>query len=769
MMILHSKRVWLLLLLLFSIAAMAQPPVGSWRDHFSYNTGIDVTFGNSKVYCASHNGISIYRTATNEVSTFSKVQGLSGVGISSIAYSESLSILAVGYTDGTIDLVQNDRVTTIVDIKNKVLQGSKEITSFLFIGDRLLIASGFGIVEYNLTRSEIRDTYFVGNGGSQVPVFGLAYWNSRIFASTSIGVLSADANDPLLILYERWENAGFPIGAGATLSDIASYSNGVVALENTLDANPDVLHYFNGVQWEAVAAPFGNVSSVKSGFERVVVTSKEGIAVYSAFPNINYQTVTSYNFWTFKPNVAIPVSATELAVADNILGLAVGETGNFKHVLPNGPNSNRVYSIATSSSRVTVAAGSRNAAWGNMYYPLTIHSFANERWRTTERYSAFDAVRALVNPRNPEEVYVASWGNGITRFEGGEFKEQFDQYNSSLQSIFPDGAFCRISGLAFDLKGNLWASNVMVGEPLSVKTTGNEWYSFPYASVINADRLSDLVCSPTGVLWLIIPRGEGLFALNPGADVTLAADDKYRRFKLYTREGNVLPNDIYSIAFDRDGYLWVGTSEGVLVSYNPDKVFEANQFYAQRIKVPDVVPGLAVYLLESETINSITIDGGNRKWFGTAKSGAYLQSSDGSKQILHFTTNNSPLPSNNILDIKVHPTTGEVFFATDEGMVSYRAESTLPYQAFGKVYAFPNPVRPDFMGVITIAGLMENTTVKITDIAGNLVYETKSVGGQATWDGKNLRGRRVATGVYLILCSDSSGEQTATTKVLFVN
>ena len=337
MMILHSKRVWLLLLLLFSIAAMAQPPVGSWRDHFSYNTGIDVTFGNGNVYCASHNGISIYRTATNEVSTFSKVQGLSGVGISSIAYSESLSILAVGYTDGTIDLVQNDRVTTIVDIKNKVLQGSKEITSFLFIGDRLLIASGFGIVEYNLTRSEIRDTYFVGNGGSQVPVFGLAYWNSRIYASTSIGVLSADANDPLLILYERWENAGFPLGAGATLSDIASYSNGVVALENTLDANPDVLHYFNGVQWEAMAAPFGNVSSVKSGFDRVVVTSKEGIAVYSAFPNINYQTVTSYNFWTFKPNVAIPVSATELAVADNILGLAVGETGNFKHVLPNIP------------------------------------------------------------------------------------------------------------------------------------------------------------------------------------------------------------------------------------------------------------------------------------------------------------------------------------------------------------------------------------------------------------------------------------------------
>ncbi|MBN1987887.1 MAG: T9SS type A sorting domain-containing protein [Bacteroidales bacterium] len=769
MMILHSKRVWLLLLLLFSIAAMAQPPVGSWRDHFSYNTGIDVAFGNGNVYCASHNGISIYRTATNEVSTFSKVQGLSGVGISSIAYSESLSILAVGYADGTIDLVQNDGVTTIVDIRNKLLQGSKEITDFLFIDDRLLIATGFGVVEYNLKRREVRDTYFVGNGGAQVPVFGLAFWNSRIYASTSTGLLSADANDPLLIHYNRWVNEPLLLSTGATLGDIATYSNGVVVLENTLDGNPDLLHYFNGTSWDVMQTRYGNVLSVVWGYGKVVVTSREGIDTYSSLPGVVSETISTYNFWAFRPNVAIPISTTEFAVADNSLGMAVGTLGSFKQILPNGPSSNRVYSIAASSARVTVAAGSRNAAWGNMYYPLTIYSFTNERWRSIERYSAFDAVRAVANPRNPEEVYVASWGNGIFRFEGGEFKEQFDQSNSSLQSIFPDGAFCRISGLAFDPKGNLWASNVMVGEPLSVKTTGSEWYSFSYASVINADRLSDLVCSPTGVLWLIIPRGEGLFALNPGGDVTLATDDKYRRLKLYTREGNVLPNDIYSIAFDGDGYLWVGTSEGVLVSYNPDKVFEANQFYAQRIKVPDVVPGLAVYLLESETINSIAIDGGNRKWLGTAKSGAYLQSADGSKQVLHFTIDNSPLPSNNILDIKVHPTTGEVFFATDEGMVSYRAESTLPNQAFGKVYAFPNPVRPNFMGVITIAGLMENTTVKIIDIAGNLVYETKSVGGQATWDGKNLRGRRVATGVYLILCSDSSGEQTATAKVLFVN
>ena len=186
------------------------------------------------------------------------------------------------------------------------------------------------------------------------------------------------------------------------------------------------------------------------------------------------------------------------------------------------------------------------------------------------------------------------------------------------------------------------------------------------------------------------------------------------------------------------------------------------------LKIPDVVEGLAVYLLQTETVTSIAVDGGNRKWFGTLKSGLFLQSTDGSKQIHHFTTKNSPLPSNTIVDIKIHPTTGEVFIATDKGLISYRGDATLPSTVFGKVYAFPNPVKPNYNGPITITGLMENSTVKITDITGNLVFESQSLGGQITWDGKNLNGHKVSTGVYLIFCSDSKGEQTAVSKLLFI-
>jgi hypothetical protein len=265
-----------------------------------------------------------------------------------------------------------------------------------------------------------------------------------------------------------------------------------------------------------------------------------------------------------------------------------------------------------------------------------------------------------------------------------------------------------------------------------------------------------------------LPSGEGLFVLDPGTNVASASDDQYRKIRLSDHDGNLLPNDIYSLAFDRDGYLWVATSEGVLISYNPDQAIDASTFAVQRVKIPDVVEGLAAYLLQTETVTSITVDGGNRKWFGTSKSGVFLQSSDGSKELLHFNMKNSPLPSNNIMDIKIHPTSGEVFIATDKGLISYRGDATDPVEKFGKVYAFPNPVKPNYNGLISIVGLVENTTVKITDISGNLVYETQSLGGQATWDGKNLNGHRVSTGVYLIFCSDSKGEQTAVSKLLFI-
>jgi len=466
--------------------------------------------------------------------------------------------------------------------------------------------------------------------------------------------------------------------------------------------------------------------------------------------------------------MAITLQSGKLAIADHYLGIVYGSMGSFTSIHPNGPSNNRAFALGVSRQKVIVASGAYDATYTNMWYPLSYHKFENEQWDTFEDGTHSDAVRVLFSPSNSDEFYISSWGKGILQYRNNIQVNEYNPSNSSLQSIIDGVDFCRVSGLAYDNKGNLWVSNIRVSKPVSVRKVDGSWYSFAYGTVINSDRISGLFYAESGLLWFIIPKGEGLFVLNPGSNIESINDDTYRKFKPTDSNGNSLPSDIYSLAFDRDGYLWVGTSEGVLISYNPEDAISSSKFQIQRVKIPDVVEGLAAYLLQTETVTSITVDGGNRKWFGTSKSGVYLQSADGSKQIQHFTMENSPLPSNSIVDIKIHPTTGEVFIATDKGVISYRGDATEPGDKFGKVYAFPNPVKPNYSGVITITGLVENTTVKITDISGNLVYETQSNGGEATWDGKNLNGHRVATGVYLIFCSDSKGEETAVSKLLFI-
>jgi hypothetical protein len=236
------------------------------------------------------------------------------------------------------------------------------------------------------------------------------------------------------------------------------------------------------------------------------------------------------------------------------------------------------------------------------------------------------------------------------------------------------------------------------------------------------------------------------------------------------KNNKVITNEIYSIAEDRKGNIWLGSNKGILVYYSPSRVFSGEDFYAQQIIVPrNDGSGLGDPLLGTESVTTIEVDGANRKWIGTRSGGVFLVSEDGLEQIHSFNTDNSPLLSNSITDIAINPTSGEVYFATDNGIISFISDATEPNDLFRDVYVFPNPVREDYFGDVIISGLMENSFVKITDLNGNLVFETTSLGGQALWNGQNLRGERVATGVYLVFCSSEDGLNTHVTKLLFIH
>ena len=227
-------------------------------------------------------------------------------------------------------------------------------------------------------------------------------------------------------------------------------------------------------------------------------------------------------------------------------------------------------------------------------------------------------------------------------------------------------------------------------------------------------------------------------------------------------EGHLSSNTINCFAKSLKGDIWVGTDKGICVFYNPNKVLTSTDFDA----VKPIYEGRP--LLRDKSIKAIAVDGANRKWIGTT-SGVWLFSEDGTEAILNFTTENSPLPSNNIYDIKVNSLTGEVYFATDAGIASYRGNATVGIAGKGEEYkypvkVFPNPVTPDYDGLIAITGLPANVNTKITDINGKLVYETNSNGGTASWNGITVNGQRASTGIYLVFVSNTEGTETVVSK-----
>lgn len=753
---------------LFPSQSFGQGPIGSWRDHYSYRSGQKVTASGDKVFVSASNGFIKYDLSTGNVEKFSTVDGLNSVDLSAIAYSPFSNLLVVGYGNGNLDLIFAGEIVNLPHIMQKPMQGSKRINDIFFLDqDKVLLSTGFGIVVLNTAKKELSDTYYIGDGGSEVVVWQTVVYEDRIYAATDQGLYSASVYEPNLFLYTHWMRHTEIPSEDTRYNTITVFKGNLVINESKGQSNKDIIRVYNGVQWDVLPLMYSNVSSLRTSSSRMAVSSSEGIALYK---NLNAYPEEIASYWTsgsFQPMDIYLFESDDLAVADSYYGMVVRIKGDWKTVLPNGPGSDKAFYVYPSDNKVYITVGGRSDSWANLYTSLGYHEFSGNSWGTKSFSGYFDAVRILQNPYNPNEIYLSSWGDGVVVLNNGEVVENYTPDNSTLQSVLP-GRYCRVSGVVFDKNQNLWVANTGVPNVVSVRSAGGQWKGFDYQSLINTGRISEIVYSPYEQLWISSASGGGFMVIDPGDNPLSAQSHTVRAFKPVDPDGESLSADILSMVFDRDGYLWAGTAQGVLVSYNPRRVLEKSEFTIQRLKVPDVLEGYAAYLLEHESVTAIAIDGGNRKWFGTMRSGVFLHSADGVTRLQHFNENNSPLPSNSIKSIGIDPKTGEVFIATDKGVVSYRGEATDPGDKFGKVYAFPNPVRPDYQGVITITGLKDKTTVKITDASGNLVYETKSLGGQAIWDGKNRYGERVTTGVYLYFCSDRLGEETAVGKILFV-
>lgn len=749
--------------------------IGEWRVHLPYAESHSVAHAGDLVYCASEVGLFYYNTTDNSIATLSKVEGLSDVGFSKIGFDDNTNTLLIAYTNTNIDLIQNNQIINISDIKRKSILGNKTINNMYFREGYAYLACGFGIVVVDLVKREIKDTYIIGPNAADISVFAITSDDNYIYATTEFGVYYADLSNPNLANYNNWSKfSGIPDGEYRQIA----YVNDKLYVQIEVQAH-DTIYVRENNSWNV----FDNNTHSDVEYMRELSNSKlvvcgfDYMDLYGAADTMENR-VYDYFFAGPRPREVVVDGNGIYWVADKGSGLVQIELPfGYTPIIPNGPDDESVSAVAAGGGKIWAASGGRDDGWAPIGNSSGAYQFENGHWKSFNgKYvqglaGVADMMAIAVNPFDPDEVCVASWGHGVIEFKDGQFSQIYNADNSTLDSLdVPNYYSLRTGGVAFDNQGNLWVTNSGEKEPFHVRKTNGEWKSFSPGnpSLWNKNEGANLVIDDFGQKWMVL-RAVGLLVFDDNGTLDNTNDDKYKRVGGAIGSGNLPSTDIYSIAVDLDGEVWVGTAKGVAVFYSPGNVFSGSNFDAQQILVEQ--DGYAQYLLEAEIVTAIAIDGANRKWIGTQSAGVFLMSEDGTEEIQHFTEENSPLLSDNVTSIGIDHATGEVYFGTSMGIVSYKGTATGGTATIDEeeVYAYPNPVRNGYSGAIAIKGLVTNADVKITDVSGNLMYATTAEGGQAVWNGKNFDGEKAKTGIYLVFASNEDGSETVVTKILIVN
>jgi hypothetical protein len=783
------------LALLISFTAVAQSTsVGQWRDHLPYTSVVAVAESPDRVYAAAPGGLFALVKADNSLERLTKVNGLSDFSISTIAYNPYNSKLVIAYTDGNIDVLLKKVITNVPDIRLSTLIGNKTINSIYFVNQFAYLGTGFGIVVFDTDKMEISDTYIIGNNSTYVNVQGVTSDGQYLYAATNTNVYRAALNAPNLSNYIFWTQ--LTSASGRTLptgvyNQIAYYKGAVYTCFSnywtTGGANfrmDTVYQYTPSTGTFQVLEKNVNLTSITVNQGFLVTLHDNSAYLYDSLTPLTgalpavLHIVPNYSFGYISANMAIKSSKDlDLYFADNYFGLVRTDyIGNAVKYYPNGPKHADCYAMTYSGGVVSMVPGAHADNWGNTYNNKGISTFSGESWTTLDyNYytilgTDYDFMSTAIDPNNSSHIMYGSLGFGVFEFNNNVLGNiwSYNRGNSTLSSKSATDTMTYIGGMTYDTKGNLWVTDMYTKNLIQCRDAGGVWHAFDCtAAVTGAVEIGSIIAGQNGVKWAVLPRGRGILVYDDKGTLSNTNDDQTRRLTFSAGFGGLPGTEVYCLVEDANQQIWVGTDAGIAVFYNPDNMFASSGYDAQQILIQQ---GIHVQILMgTQTITALAVDGANRKWIGTASGGVYLMSADGTQQILNFNTGNSPLFSNTINAITINGKTGEVFFGTDKGVVSYRSTATDGDTGFNDVFAFPNPVKHDYEGPITIKGLTTGADVKITDITGTLIYQTKSLGGQAQWNGNNFKGERAHTGVYIVFCSDSDGKQTFVTKILFIN
>ncbi|WP_291094842.1 two-component regulator propeller domain-containing protein [Empedobacter sp. UBA6745] len=717
-----------------------------WADLFSYNNVKLLEEVNGVIYCGTENGIFLFnpQNPTSDWIKLNKTNFLNNVGVSAMAYDKDSDSFLVGYENGGLDLLKSGESTMVLDIKWNGFSGDKKV-NHIFINDGIAFISGaFGIVSYDLKEEEFKET----TRTNTAVVNDAAILNNKLYIATSNGIYSSELtskklNNPNI---NSWIQPTF----NQNVTNIELFENQIYYSIN------NELKTLNG----SSVGSYNTILNLKSSNGQLIVTQNNQVSILNGldYPIIDEDgNEINFNSGIFINNIYFGGS-----VNHGIINLS-----NHKEYYPDGPFTNKAWSVTTKNGKVWIAPGGTESYSNVLENNDGFFYYDTKKWnnfRSKDIFDIRDVLRIAPHPDKDKNTFIVSSFNKYGRDKNGRTDLlEFDVDLIPKKIINDQFPSSRISGLAYDKLGNLHiGASYPDGKSPDYQSVyyvernaNGTWKSY------DVDKTSPIVALSPDFSDVYTYYASG----RQGGGVTVL-DKKYEIVTTMTTSNKLPINNVLTVANDKSNNLWIGTEQGLVVLYGADNAVSSNNIVAEPIVI--IQDGIPEALLTDVGIYAIKVDNANNKWIATNGAGVYYVSDSGESTKLHFTSKNSPLPSDIVYDVSIDESTAKVFFATEKGVVSYNGDVSTEANNFNNAIAYPNPYRPEYKGNVTIKNLPNRALVKITDIVGNLLFEKKAEGGIVEWNTNNVKGKPVASGIYLVLMTNADGTETKTLKIAVV-
>ena len=763
------KYILTILVLLFAWHSSAQE-IGKWNVYPSYWNATQNMVAGNMVYSLCGNNLLAYDTEDTSVRTFNCLEHLNGVHIACMNYNKQTHTLVLVYTDGGIDLLNDDgSIHYLPDLKEKAI-ANKDVNSVHTEGHMAYLCTGFGYIELDLKEKVLRNTYNLG-----LNTRNLVLLENNVYLGTTKGIYTCPL-DKNKVQKDNWKAISTSNFANLTHFDGMLWGQ---AYQKVYSINPTTGKH--SVVSQELARFLRNCG------DYLIWASEEAICLCTAQKQIT--TIKQQNNWH---DVSYQNGSFWVSQGDEGLHCYTIQSTTLTHkagpIQPNSPKRDLSYRMQWVGNNLLVAGGINTV--DAIYNAPTAMLLKEGEWTNFQEMPLKEITKQYPNlrlanttalvqdPQDHTHHFAALHRNGLCEYRDGKFVKFYNSDNSPLRSILPNSAnyynYVPCAGIQYDVDGNLWMLCSETHDIIRILKADGKWTSLHYDEIDSVSLCDDYLMHSSGLMFLNSRRMErrGFFGFDTSGTLDTQRDDRHiLRSTIINQDGtSYSPDEFYCMTEDLDGRIWCGTNLGVFVIEDATRYFD-NDFRFEQIKISrNDGSGLADYLLNGVAISCITVDGANRKWIGTHTDGLYLISADGTEMLHHFTTSDSPLISNTIQCVAVHPTTGVVMIGTDMGLCSYNADATEAAEEMDAddVLVYPNPVKPDYNGTIAVRGLSMDAEVKILSSTGQLVWSGVSAGGTFTWDGRTQKGRRVASGVYHIVANNAEGKKAIVARIVII-